>query len=219
MLANWVNSLKRLALEKHILLVCLDDESHRMACAQHVRTLRWNAEMLPSPQCGAAIYRKDGWKPIVFTKLVGVRELLQAGFQVIFSDLDVVFLRNPLPYFEHADFEFSFQSDAPAHLAGLAPEFLCSGFYHVRPTVNAIETLRFELEDYERWGGDQDFLRNRMTQNRLSTFRMLPRELFPNGALWQSAPPEEPFVVHFNWLIGVDAKVASMQESGLWLGP
>ena len=46
-----------------------------------------------------------------------MREVLKLGYSVFFADLDVVMLRNPLPWlvhtFSHADMAFSSESCVP----------------------------------------------------------------------------------------------------------
>lgn len=218
LLENWALSLARLGLQKHVLIAALDDAAASLAARLPGTTLRWNAADLRAPSRTALRFREKGWKPVVFSKVSLVRVLLEAGCPVLFSDADVVFLRDPRPWFpgeETAD--FAVQSDAPADAAGNAPDTLCSGLYYAHPTRDAIRTLRFTAADLRASRGEQEFLRRQLAVRRTARCLMLPRDLFPNGALWQQLPPNDPVAVHANWVVGVAEKIALLRRTGLWL--
>jgi hypothetical protein len=217
---NWVRSLIRCGLGAHVLIVALDDEAAEAVATLPVRCLRWNAEDLDPPSRQSLAYRTEGWKQIVFSKVMFVRLLLATDRDVLFSDSDVVFLQNPLPHLCGLPrTDFLFQSDAAASDQSLDPHVLCSGLYFARPTARAIEALRCDRKICEPWKGDQDFFRARLADQKIATCAILDRELFPNGALWKKKPPSRPIAVHFNWTIGARTKAAEMRAAGLWLLP
>jgi hypothetical protein len=216
LLENWAQSLQRLGLERQVVIAALDDEADAVARELPGFVLRFETEETPKPVTVALRYRKEGWKPVVFSKLALVRQLLQSGRHVLFSDSDVVFRRNPLQWFPgEGKADFAAQSDAPANSKSDTPGSLCSGLYFAHPTREAMETLRFTTGDLERHGGDQDFLRKRLGQERMARCLMLPRELFPNGNVWKNTPPPDPVAVHFNWVEGVEAKLHWIRECRL----
>lgn len=216
LLENWALHLARLGLTDHIVIGALDDEAERAARCLPGTVIRFNSDIAPRPDSGALRYRREGWKPIVFSKLGLVRSLLMSGRHVLFSDADVVFLKNPLAYFPGERVaDFAAQSDAPAQTKSDSPRTLCSGLYFAHPTREAIETLRITVEEMNALGGDQDYLRLRLGVERTARCVMLPRREFPNGDVWRAAPPPDPVAVHFNWVEGVERKLQWVQECGL----
>ncbi len=215
---NWALSLARLGLEKHVLIVALDDGAAKLTKNMPGSTLRWNAENLPVPSRDSLLFRREGWKPVVFSKVACVGMLLEAGYPVLFSDADVVFLRNPLTWFpdEHLT-DFAFQSDSDSEVNSHCPSLLCSGLYFALPTQAAIETLNYSESDLNAHGGEQDFFRHRLAADRSARCTMLPLELFPNGAYWQKYSPSDPVAVHTNWVVGDADKIALLRRTGLWL--
>jgi hypothetical protein len=215
---NWTRSLLRCGLGKHALIVALDDDAAHAVSRLPVHCLRWNTDQLELPSRMPIAYRTAGWKQIVFSKVMLVRALLSGTHDVLFSDADIVFLQNPLPFIcSLPKTDFHFQSDAVASDPRLDARVLCSGFYFARPTEKAIEALQDESRMYANWKGDQDFLRFRLGDQKVASCTILDRQLFPNGDLWKKKPPARPMAVHFNWTIGAETKVAAMKASGLWL--
>lgn len=215
---NWALSLARLGLEKHVLIVALDDHAAELTKNMPGTTLRWNAANLPAPSSDSLLFRREGWKSVVFSKVSCVSMLLGAGYPVLFSDADVVFLRDPLPWFpdEHLA-DFAFQSDTSSEVDSKSPTLLCSGLYFALPTPAAIETLNYGEDDLNAHGGEQDFLRRRLASDHSARCTMLPLELFPNGAYWQERSPSDPVAVHANWVVGDANKIALLRRTGLWL--
>ncbi|GAX84654.1 hypothetical protein CEUSTIGMA_g12075.t1 [Chlamydomonas eustigma] len=86
-------------------------------------------------------------------KIVWAREVIKLGFSAFFVDMDVILLRNPLPWlgatFHHADMAFSSENCAP--WAGFQEDYIRwrpgqvfwqnIGAYFVNPTLNAFSLL------------------------------------------------------------------------------
>lgn len=218
LLENWACGLASLGLEDLIVIGALDEEAARIAARLPGTMLRvTGSDELGEPGVEALEYRREGWKCVVFSKLSFVRRLLQSGREVLFSDADVVFLKDPLGFFPgEGRADFAAQSDAPVGSPGEDPRSLCSGLYFAHPTREAIEALRFTPENAGRCGGDQDFLRARLGVERAARCVMLGRDDFPNGNVWRAAPPPAPVAVHFNWIEGVANKIRWMRECGFF---
>ncbi|GAB4816673.1 hypothetical protein N2152v2_003719 [Parachlorella kessleri] len=53
---------------------------------------------------------QEGWRRVVWTKVLILRQVVDWGFNVVFSDMDVIWMRDPLPLFQlhpHADILWS----------------------------------------------------------------------------------------------------------------
>ena len=218
MLANWVHSLTALGLEEHLLIATLDEESEAVARQLPGTVVRFNADECPNPTTEAIPYKAEGWVPLMFSKVSLVRHLLQEGKHVLYSDVDVVFRRNPLGFFPgEATADFAAQCDARADMPTGKPQRLCAGLYLAHPTPKAIKALTFTPEEMVGMPGDQSFMRKRLGREKVARCVILPRSLFPNGSMWRKNPPPDPVAVHFNWIVGVEPKVEWMKRSGMWV--
>ena len=216
---NWLASVYRLNLRSRIIVGALDRFTFERVSALGIRCILWEGGPLGETSFEAIQYRTEGWKPIVFSKVSFVREILLAGRDVLFSDSDVVFLRDPFPVLAKLPtLDFLIQSDARFSVKNADLSTLCSGFYFVRSTPSSIGVLSTNDSECLEWGGDQDMFRSRIFKQGLASARLLPRQLFPNGSLWLNAPPDDPVAVHFNWLVGTRDKIKAMKATGVWLG-
>lgn len=113
-------------------------------------------------------------------KFVAAAEFLNSGHPVLYSDVDAIWIRNPIPYLLRQNADFVYQ---PAHARkrtshGWGIE-ACAGFFHFRPSFQAqklVEKLIFIL-----------FYRNRSCINfkfpALSFFHDL--KIFSNRLKWR----------------------------------
>jgi hypothetical protein len=90
-------------------------------------------------------YEGGSFAKVSMMKVIGVRAILESGRDVMFSDVDIVFAREPLQYFR-GDVDFEFQSNH------WMPEFMSSsepntGFYLMRSNPRTIRYL-WEGEKY-----------------------------------------------------------------------
>jgi hypothetical protein len=178
---------------------------------------------------------------------------LRLGFNLVFTDTDVVWLRDPLREL-HAELsaqpevDVLIQSDhdetnaaaCTRHedcarsawcdlAAGVCEAEVCGGFYLLRSTRPAVALLE-NLFDRMAWQranvdarvGEQPALNVVLRRTTGLTYRILPRELYPNGRayferqIWPSRR-RQPVIVHNNWIAGFGPKVERFRQGGLWL--
>lgn len=214
---NWYRSISRVGLADHALIVALDFESVELLGAMGIDSVYWRSTRFTTIDAQALEFRKCGWKQVVFSKLEVVKRILSGGRDVIFSDADVVFLRNPIPLLQSIDRDFCIQSGETANLTEDHPS-VCSGFYSARACSKNIEALDANEVEIEAYEGDQDLIRDRVIRGRLNA-KILSLQEFPNGRFWRDNMTMQPYIVHFNWILGVEQKRKHMQECGLWLVP
>lgn len=163
-------------------------------------------------------------------KSILVLKVLRLGYAVLFSDVDVVWVRNPLPpILQHNRYHFVLQSDR-AHLdSDTALNYnLNSGFYLVRssqPAITAMQAIvkyaqalrRSEQKafNYVLCGAFKDHhagpgIRIGAEQCNYrkvgATAKLLPLDMFPNGSddsLWQNR--SDPFQRTFPRVVAVHA--------------
>ena len=153
-----------------------------------------------------------------FNQLVSRRpyymlSLLKDYENVLYSDIDTVWLQDPRPYLK-GDYDFFAQLDGvidgDSYVKGYLPYF-CTGFLAMRNTPGTIQLLKnwiFELEKELR----QDQTLFNMQVHKLNTNgRPLPMTKFPCGMLYFEEMPEsvqnEVVIVHNNFVIGIPKKI------------
>ncbi len=109
---------------------------------------------------------------------------------------------------------------------------VCSGFTAWQPVAHhwnlAREVIRMQLAQTEVMC-DQDAF-NALSREYSRSIMLLRQDLFPNGSLVfreeflarKNIEPREfdwsdAYIVHANWILGMDAKVRALKEAGLWL--
>lgn len=218
LMRNFVQSIYRIGRGEHLLLAALDDGAFSILKTLHGSVLRWNATSLPTPTEESILFRKFGWKAIVFSKIALVRELAEQNVDILFSDVDVIFIEDPLPLLLQLNVDdFAFQSDVSHGGNWREPSTLCSGLYFARPTQAVQKTLSLTASDLEHFAGDQPFLRHRLGNLKTARYLMLDPEFFPNGNVWAKSPPDNPVAIHFNYIVGEHKKADAMKRAGLWL--
>lgn len=215
---NWYRSLERIDLHKKVIVFGLDEWAVQNLSSVGIPALLWDDHQFASIDTDALEYRTGAWRSIVFAKLELVRQVLLSGIDVLFSDVDIVFLRDPLPFLFRSRRSFWIQSDNSVSMKERHPTkggHVCSGFYYAKPCQGNINGIAIDHKDTMRYEGEQDFLRDQIIAGKLDV-SILPLRRFPNGRCWYSGGAHRPYIVHFNWIRGVEAKISRMKECGLW---
>ncbi|XP_047966034.1 beta-arabinofuranosyltransferase RAY1 isoform X2 [Salvia hispanica] len=241
MLMSWVCRLRYLQVPNY--LVCaLDDEVYDFSVLQGVPVIK-----CASPPTNISFddchFGSECFQKVTKVKSRMVLQILELGYNVLLSDVDVYWFKNPLDYLT---------SFGPGVLVAQSDEFnvtgamnlprrLNSGFYYAhsdRITIAALgkvvqhaaysnlseqpsfyDTLCGEGGSY-RLGDDQCL--DPETNLRV---HFLDRDLFPNGAyrgLWEEEDTKKAceergcFVLHNNWINGRKKKLERQVLSGLW---
>lgn len=166
-------------------------------------------------------FKKDQWNTVTRFKLMAMWKLLEAHKRVFYCDPDIVFLRSPLDSLERLDkSRFWIQSGSP----------YCSGVMYVTPEthpdlLNLLNPKMWLESPFD----DENYLKDSMTRKKAGNqeLSLLEFQLFPNGAVWKRPDGWETsrqwigsrhsILFHFNFLVGVDAKIQRMKDLGCWL--
>ncbi|KAL7455104.1 hypothetical protein ACHAXS_000349 [Conticribra weissflogii] len=192
---------------------------------------------LPSKKkIGAASYSSNQYAEMMSHRPFIIQKELEKGFVVIFSDLDAIWVKSPLPYIEE-DFKTIPENDNEMIeiWAQLDPSKskkfanLCPGFMVYRPTSKVSKLV-------EKWGNlttqGEKLERNQKAFNQLIwhpeeynmpkiVTKSLPMNLFVNGALYFTKMTDEErkkaVVVHNNCIKGYDKKIDRFRNVSLWV--
>ncbi|MGE0289416.1 MAG: putative nucleotide-diphospho-sugar transferase [Bradyrhizobium sp.] len=128
---------------------------------------------------------------ISWMKILFIRQLLRDFEHVIYSDLDVIWLRNPIPYLIQVAqaYPLAFQTEGQPRF----PPAVCAGFVSLRRSsrtttfIDGLIELRQALSKDERID-DQGACQRLIETNSgwLRDIFMLPEALFPNGLGYRS---------------------------------
>ncbi len=158
------------------------------------------------------------------------RAILAEGTRVIYSDVDVAWLRNPLPYLSDAlqHYPWACQTEPSIYF----PPNFCVRFFALSGARECFEII--DLHIAQNVGDalkqpNQTSFRNTLIDNPryLAKVFPLPEGLFPAGLLYRSVgagdePPVpmvdqlRPFIFHGNWCFGLEHKQRLLAHSGAW---
>ena len=178
---------------------------------------------------GSRSFHNISWKKIVF-----IRQLIEVHPHVVYSDIDVAWLRNPLHYLSQVALAYpiAFQTEGLARF----PPALCSGFVSFARCERTRAFLDALIDFHAGRTGDEELIDDqaacqRLIENNPTWLRdiyCLPEALFLNGLGYRtlqdsgerpSAMEGEllPFLFHANWTIGSDNKLKLLVGTGTWL--
>ncbi len=162
-----------------------------------------------------------------------IRTLVAEGHHVVYADVDVAWLRNPLPYLERVLSHYCCAAQTEA-VDEFPPLAICSGFLAFAPHPLSMRLLEAQIGS--QVANIADGYRT-CDQNRLravifddpqllqSTFP-LPEGLFPNGLLECVAASRDreativrrilPYIFHSNWTVGSANKRALLERASAW---
>ncbi|KAK9090323.1 hypothetical protein Sjap_023500 [Stephania japonica] len=241
MLMSWVCRLRHLSITNFV-VSALDDEIYKFSVLQGLPVFR--ESMAPSNiSYDDCHFGTKCFQRVTKVKSRLVLRILKMGYNVLLSDVDVYWFKDPLLHL---------RSFGPAVLVAQSDEYkekgpinlprrLNSGFYFAHSdnaTIAAMEKvvkhamvspLSEQPSFYDVLCGEAGA--NRLGDNRCVepetnlTVHFLDRNLFPNGAyhgLWQKANVKASckrkgcVILHNNWISGRKKKLERQIASGLW---
>jgi len=139
-LENWLEAIDSLQIE-NILIISLDQELHKHLQERNIPSLLRVCEL-------------DLGKLWIHRVKV-ILELMETGYDVIHSDADAVWLKNPLEYLNNIqeDMVFSQGTFWPKDVHKEWGFVLCCGFFYIK---NNTRTIKFMKELYKRVLLDKD---------------------------------------------------------------
>ncbi|GMH55623.1 hypothetical protein TrRE_jg1620, partial [Triparma retinervis] len=191
-------------------------------------------ENVPKQHAGA--YGDRVFTALMLVKVISVHLCMALGYNVLFQDVDIVWLRDPLPYLQdetkHGDFDCYFEDDG-ARSARYAPWSANSGFYYLKNndrTMYLITSLLYSSDQIAMHHSHQQALSHILNDH--STYyglslKVLSKELFPGGKSYHHDKPymlkwmngaleEEPYMFHMCWTHNKDDKLNYLQQMGQW---
>ena len=142
---------------------------------------------------------------------------------IIYTDVDTVWLKDPRPYFV-GDFDFWGQLDGvidgTPYFHGFIPHF-CTGFMALRSTVGTLNLLNDWHSELDEEIRQDQIIFNKEAFEASTNGRVLPMTEFPCGILYfkemSDEVREKVVIVHNNFISGIDKKVQRFKDFDLWM--
>jgi hypothetical protein len=152
----------------------------------------------------------------LYNKMVSARPtyilwFLRRGVNLIYADIDSVWLKNPLFYLE-GDFDILGQLDSKHNL--------CTGFLAILNSQTTIEVIRKWKDALSEKEVVNQPTFNWVVRKSSVNIKSLDSRMFPSGKLYfeefSKAERLRVVIVHNNWIAGHDKKVERFKNMSLW---
>ena len=171
-----------------------------------------------------AVWATEMHTVLINSKLYGRREILNCGLDVFLTDADIVFLKDPRPYFVGEDI-IAQHDHRPEHKKPLRT--LNSGFMFWRHTPQNLNLSQALIKEPSQWQAREQLRVNRLFRAKRIRVTILPSNQFPNGAMMRAKDQngnqiplsKEAVVAHANFNQHLDQKRELLSKHGLWLIP
>ncbi|XP_072032622.1 uncharacterized protein [Amphiura filiformis] len=219
---NWLYSIQSCGVWPNITVIAED-----RAAYEALRKMKFNIHVTLADQLSTAdnlLFDTPEYKRFVNKRADYILALLHNGYDVLFSDVDTYWVKNPFPYFEEG-YDIFTQADQLPPL----PQVLCAGFVFYKATG---QTLKFVRTWITRMAIKKQKLPDQVVLNQLIMkcmknkngvkVKVLDPNLFVSGQFyfnddWRSKNPHvQPVMLHNNWVIGHDVKVQRFKKIGMW---
>jgi hypothetical protein len=234
MFLNWKHYYDKLELGLDMIIVAEDDVVlERLQRLYENYTSRADADATANPlprviieksglhtldPNGSFGWRDEGYKTMMSARPTLIRQKLQAGYNILFTDVDIIWQQNPLPYFNDTDkYDLFMQREEKNKM--------CGGFWAMVSTERTISLVTaWESHMLSKPGHNQQPLNRLLRTHKPRVPKLgLPMDRFVNGRDYKkrfrhsATQREQLVVIHNNYkATGFDKKKQVFQEYGLW---
>ncbi|KAK4415887.1 UDP-D-xylose:L-fucose alpha-1,3-D-xylosyltransferase M [Sesamum alatum] len=238
-LNNWLISIARQKQQDKVLVIAED-----YATLYKVNE-RWpgHAVLVPPALEAAAAHKfgSQGFFNFTARRPRHLLQILELGYNVMYNDVDMVWLADPFPYME-GEHDVYFTDDMAFvkphnHSHGLPPPgkkgrpYICSCMIYLRPTPGAklvmkkwIEELQAQPWSKAKKANDQPGFNWALlkTAGQVDMY-LLPQTAFPTGGLyfrnktWVKETKGMHVIIHNNYIVGFEKKIKRFRDYSLWL--
>ncbi|XP_078446383.1 uncharacterized protein At4g15970-like [Wolffia australiana] len=198
----------------HLVIIALDEKAYQKCRLRHVHCYALKTEGVDFS--AAKRFMTEDYLKMMWRRIKFLPDIIELGYNFIFTDSDVIWFRDPLPLFANQSSDFQIACDYfhgnPDDLSNTAN----GGFMYVRSNNRTQLFYKYWYESRLRHPGlhDQDVL-NRIKmepyfQDIGMTWKMLPTDKF-GGLCQPSRDFEQVYTMHINCCFGLENKVNDMR--------
>lgn len=217
---NLLASISNCGVSPDITIVAEDEVAYEsLKRRKDVRVWRTRFENYPEE----LVKNSPPFKTLVNQRYAYVKEFLDNGTSVLFSDADMVWLANPFRYFR-GRYDIYVAEDIIRDKKTPDP-FYTAGFVFYRATNRTRAFVDKLIKWIEIDGGkaaDQKMLNGIIARQIIPDLKVkvLSSDVFPHGKLYFNYKwrvlRNSPVVIHNNYIAGHDMKVKRLKAMGLW---
>lgn len=217
---NWLESIRRLEVRPKNITIVAEDELTYRSLANYTEVHRVKPDVVLPPDKKLE-FDSPAYKAFVNKRPKYILSLLEKGHDVLFSDVDTLWLQDPFKHFT-GDYDIYIQEDQPP------PKMvLCAGFVYYRNTPTTIQFVKKwikRLRETKNEKPDQMILNIMIRYKAIKGLKLkiLDRRKFLSGQHYfdedwrRNNTDVVPVYVHNNWIIGHDVKVERFKQLGHW---
>jgi len=232
---NWLKYIRALDMQDMVIMYCLDDESHeRMTVEKDIESVRWISPNFHIETTSE--FHQKGWDALMWNKMEAAHQLLTQGYNVLYADTDINFLKNPLSDLEKICEDGNY--DVAFQVAGGAS--ICPGFFYAKSNPKTIHLFNIDREDFKQGyietNEDGEIKKRKFKEDMMLLNLRLHRAIepddinytqlsangYPQGVHWErniknrgrERAEEDAFIVHFNCTVGW-SNIDEMTANGL----
>eukprot|EP00759_Apiculatamorpha_spiralis_P057272 PhF_6_TR8527/c0_g1_i1/m.13361 len=228
---NLMCSMQKHNIENFIFLA-MDDDVYKILLSKGLPV--YKDKDLPFVSSGATGWGDDKFHSLVCTKLIPVINLLKQKVNIVLTDADIVWVKDPRPYFRtDVSMTFSIGSchrELPDNkdFTNDAIAKMNTGFYFAQSTEAVITMFQRSLSVCRNahLTGDQPAMNQILTEDAQArqkkyTYGFFDGCLFANGCVFfkhlcANTTRKDPVIVHANFVVGKKSKIKSLNRTGLW---
>ena len=218
---NLLESMKKIGMETELKIYCIGKK-----CYNYFKDIYFNNEIIQidveeeylkswieyKSLQNADIEGKNRWATITSYKIYAINNELLKGNDIIFTDGDIVFEKNPIQYFINniGDNDLIIQNDNQDYKTRV----MCTGMFLMKSNDKTKKITDFKTisQNISSFTNDQQYLRR--FENQLKV-KYLDLELFPNGKYYREKKPSNPYLIHFNYDVS-EHKIRRMKMFNKW---
>jgi len=218
---NLLESMKKINLEKSLKIYCIGNKSYQYFKDKYpsneIEEIEIEGNYLKDwieykGQQNTDLIGKKMWATLTSYKLYVINNELIKGNDIIFTDGDIVFEKNPLEYMKDniKHYDILVQND---HQQNDQPN-MCTGFFYMKSNEITKKITNFKdiTNNINSFPNDQQYLRRMSSKLKV---KYLNLEEFPNGKYFRDRKPKEPYIIHFNYDVSKD-KIRRMRMFNKW---
>ena len=209
-LQNWIHFYEKLHLNYRVFVITEDDTAflklNNLKLDQAFTVIRsWKKS-----SSSAVKFESKQFMELTSARPSHIFTYLEKGLNVLYADIDSVWLQDPFPYFT-GDFDMWIQLDGNTY---------CTGLLGIRRSNDSIKlTKMWEASLKQKLNNDQTAF-NLVCKEAKIKIKSLDTNLFPSGDLYfnkfDTSKRNSVAIVHNNYIIGHDKKLQRFKKHNLW---